>query len=121
MVNGLRKFLKERVRDVYMSAIAAGLFTAPMIGDYVLEQRAEKSFVGRIEVNSNNVEIVKTRGFLNNHYRFFNGTNCVAYVTSWNGTPGKFELDGKVVSFDKWSGPYIISDKPQSKSVELKR
>ena len=77
--------------------------------------------VGKFSVGTNRIEVVKYNGLVGNWYGFFQGTNSLGMVDSWDGTAGRFELDGKVVSFDKWNGPYQISEKPKIETVKLQR
>lgn len=77
------------------------------------------SYVGSFYAGTNKVDVIKYSGIIDNLYKFSSGTNTIAMFDGWDRGMGKFELDGKVVSFDKWDGPYKIENKPEI--VELKR
>jgi hypothetical protein len=97
-----------------------GLVTAFIISNEYLGNRRQKA-IGNFLVDTNEVGVVEYPGLFENHYHFLHGTNLLCCVQDWDRSSGKFELGGKVVSFDKWDGPYNISDKPKVETAELKR
>lgn len=112
--------LKNFGKNVAGFAVLASAFAIPIITDYNVAM-GRKSSAGSFEIGTNTVEITKYSGFMDNYYIFSRGSNVLTSVDGWDGTAGKFELDEKVISFDKWDGPYKIADKPSIKIVSLKK
>lgn len=107
----VKNFFKNRLEDLKYSSLAAVLLGTPLLLNCHYAYQHGSS-AGSFFVGSNKVDVVKYSGLIENYYTFSRGSNVLASLDGWDGTSGKFELDGKIVSFDKWDGPYTISDKP---------